>query len=230
MAEVGSSSDAALSRPYRGVSATDRRDQRRQRLIDAGLQLFGTQGIAAIGIVDVCAEAGLTKRYFYENFASIDALADAVFEYVTGNLVAAVAPAIELGGGRDPRPALTVYTRALLSDPRVVRLLAVESQTGPLKKYRDGFPTRAVELWFAFAADDDALPPPQEMRLKAYAFIGAAQQIGMAWLDGHLPLTIDEVIDQLVDMFYRISDIAPPPPQDDEPDSVTVRKRRGRAR
>jgi len=216
MAETASSSVAADSRPYGGVSAADRRLQRRQRLIDAGLQLFGTRGIAAVGIVDVCAEAGLTKRYFYESFASIDALAEAVFESVTGNLVAMVAPAIEIGAGRDPRPALTAYIRALLSDPRVVRLLAVESQTGPLKKYRDGFPTRAVELWFAFAAADDALPPPQDMRLKAYGFIGAAQQIGMAWLDGHLPLTIDEVINQLVDMFYRISGIAPPA-QPDEP-------------
>ena len=216
MEDAASSSVAAVPRPYRGVSATDRRHQRRQRLIDAGLQLFGTRGIAAVGIVDVCAEAGLTKRYFYENFASIDALAEAVFEHVTGNLVAVVAPAIEVGAGRDPRPALTVYTRALLSDPRVVRLLAVESQTGPLKKYRDGFPTRAVELWFDFAADD--VPPPQDMRLKAYGFIGAAQQIGLAWLDGHLPLTIDEVIDQLVDMFYRISGIAPRLQHDDEPD------------
>jgi len=96
-----------------------------------------------------------------------------------------------------------------------MRLLAVESQTGPLKKYRDGFPTRAVELWFAFTADEDASPPPQDMRLKAYGFIGAAQQIGLAWLDGHLPLTIDEVIDQLVDMFHRISGIAPPAPPDE---------------
>jgi hypothetical protein len=95
-----------------------------------------------------------------------------------------------------------------------VRLLAVESQAGPLKKYRDGFPTRAVELWFAFGAGDDAGPPPQDMRLKAYGFVGAAQQIGLAWLDGHLPLTIDEVVEQLVDMFYRISGIAPPSPHD----------------
>jgi AcrR family transcriptional regulator len=210
MAEETSSSDGPALRPYRGVSAIDRRDRRRQRLIDAGLELFGTRGIAAVGIVDVCAEAGLTKRYFYENFASIDTLADAVFEHVTGSLVAAVAPAIEVGAGRDPRPALTVYIRALLSDPRVLRLLAVESQAGPLKKYRDEFPTRAVELWFAFAADDDALPPPTELRLKAYGFIGAALQIGIAWLDGQLPLTVDEVVDQLVDMFYRISGIAPP--------------------
>ena len=130
MAETASSSVAAGSRPYGGVSATDRRHQRRLRLIDAGLQLFGTRGIAAVGIVDVCAEAGLTKRYFYENFASIDALAEAVFEHVTGNLVAMVAPAIEIGAGRDPRPALTVYIRALLSDPRVVRLLAVGPRPG----------------------------------------------------------------------------------------------------
>src|ERR1700744_4095507 len=193
MAEATSSSVGAVSRPYGGVSAAHRRDQRRRRLI----------------------EAGLTKRYFYENFASIDALAEAVFEHVTGNLVAVVAPAIEAGAGRDPRPALTVYARTILSDPRVVRLLAVESQTGPLKKYHDEFPTRAVELWFAFTADEDASPPPQDMRLKAYGFIGAAQQIGLAWLDGHLPLTIDEVIDQLVDMFHRISGIAPPAPPDE---------------
>ncbi|MDT5015469.1 MAG: hypothetical protein QOD39_1629 [Mycobacterium sp.] len=215
MTEEASSSGAAVSRPYRGVSAADRRDQRRQRLINAGFQLFGTQGIAAVGIVDVCAEAGLTKRYFYENFASIDALADAVFEHVTGNLAALVAPAIQAGAGRDPRPALTVYTRTVLSDPRMVRLLAVESQAGPLKKYRDGFPTRAVELWFAFAAGDDDLPPPEQLRLNAYGFIGAALQIGTAWLDGLLPLTMDQVIDELADMFYRISGIAPPLPRDD---------------
>jgi hypothetical protein len=77
-------------------------------------------------------------------------------------------------------------------------------------RHRDEFPTRAVELWFAFAANDDALPPTERMRLKAYGFIGAAQQIGVAWLDGLLPLTMDEVIDQLVDMFHRISDIPPP--------------------
>ncbi|MCW2558681.1 MAG: hypothetical protein JWP55_2645, partial [Mycobacterium sp.] len=79
-----------------------------------------------------------------------------------------------------------------------------------LRKHRDEFPTRAVELWFAFAAGDDALPPPDQLRLNAYGFIGAAQQIGVAWLDGLLPLTMDEVIDQLVDMFYRISGIDPP--------------------
>ena len=42
MAEEASSSAAAALRPYRGVSAIDRREARRARLIDAGLELFGT--------------------------------------------------------------------------------------------------------------------------------------------------------------------------------------------
>jgi hypothetical protein len=53
------------------------------------------------------------------------------------------------------------------------------------------------------------------MRLKAYGFIGAAQQIGLAWLGGRLPLSMDQIIDQLVDMFYRISGSAPPARQVD---------------
>src|SRR5947209_20090513 len=93
-------------RPYGGVSADDRRAERRRRLLDAGLELFGTKGIAATTIADVCEQAGLTKRYFYESFATIDELAGAVFGDVTARLAERVAAAIAAGGGVDPRPAL----------------------------------------------------------------------------------------------------------------------------
>ena len=89
-------------RSYGGVSADDRLAERRRRLLDAGLELFGTNGIAATTIADVCAQAGLTKRYFYESFATIDELAGAVFGEVTDRLVQQVAPAIAAGGGVDP--------------------------------------------------------------------------------------------------------------------------------
>jgi AcrR family transcriptional regulator len=115
-------SSVESERVYGGVSAHERRDQRRQRLIDAGLELFGTRGVAAVGIGDICAEAGLIKRYFYENFRSIDHLATAVFEQVTDRLVEQVVPAIVAGGGTDPRPALTAYVNGALADPRAVRL------------------------------------------------------------------------------------------------------------
>jgi hypothetical protein len=69
----------------------------------------------------------------------------------------------------------------------------------------DELAARAVELWFAFSADDDVLPPPQELPLKADGFIGAALQVGKAWLDGQLPLTMDDVIDQLVECSIESS-------------------------
>src|SRR4029077_5184552 len=55
-------------RAYGGVSAEDRIAARRAKLLDAGLELFGTRGYATTGVKDVCREAGLTDRYFYESF------------------------------------------------------------------------------------------------------------------------------------------------------------------
>jgi AcrR family transcriptional regulator len=189
------------ARPYGGVSAEGRLAERQRRLLDAGLELFGTKGIAATTIADVCERAALTKRYFYESFASIGELAVAVFGEVTARLAEQVAPAIAAGGGVDPRPALTVYLRAVLGDPRLARLLAIESRTPALAERQAAFGNRAVELWFATApgADDAGL------RLRAYAFAGALDGVALAWTEGQLELTVDRVVDELVDVFHRIT-------------------------
>src|SRR5690348_15017019 len=60
--------------PYCGVSAGARVAARRSRLLAAGLELFGTQGYLPTTIDQVCTEAGLTKRYFYESFRSCEDL------------------------------------------------------------------------------------------------------------------------------------------------------------
>jgi AcrR family transcriptional regulator len=188
-------------RPYGGVSAENRRAERRRRLLDAGLDLFGTKGIAETTIADVCAQARLTKRYFYESFATIDELAGAVFGEVTAGLVEQVAAAIAAGGGVDPRPALTVYLGAVLGDPRLARLLGAESRTPALAERQAAFGNHAVNLWFTSApgADDPA------QRLRAHAFAGALNEVALAWTEGELDLSIDQVIHELVDIFHRIT-------------------------
>src|SRR5258707_5635446 len=60
--------------PYGGVSARARVASRRDRLLAAGLELFGTQGYLCTTIDQVCAEAGLTKRDFFESFRSCEEL------------------------------------------------------------------------------------------------------------------------------------------------------------
>jgi AcrR family transcriptional regulator len=190
---------ASVVRPYRGVSAPDRIALRRRQLLDAGLELFGTRGISAAGVGDVCAEAGLTKRYFYESFQSIEELAEGVFDEIRANLMTRVAPAIVTGGPGDIRPAVDAYVRAVTEDPRVLRLLAFETSAGPLAGHRDDFATNAVEAWFTLSGHQ--AEDRDRTRLRAYAFVGASTQIGLAWARGELSLSIETLIDELVELF-----------------------------
>lgn len=203
MVATEETSPPRVVRPYRGVSARDRIAVRRDQLVAAGLELFGTRGIAAVGVGDICAEAGLTKRYFYESFPSIDELAEAVFEEVRAGLMARVAPAILASGTANARPAIDCYVRAVTEDPRVLRLLAFESSEGPLVRHRDDFATIAVEAWFALVGQGNQ--NRDRTQLRAYAFVGASTQIGLAWARGELHLTIDELIDELVDLFESLA-------------------------
>jgi AcrR family transcriptional regulator len=67
-------------RRYRGVGGEERKAERRQRLIGAGLQVFGQSGYHGATIKAICTQAGLTERYFYESFSNSEDLLCAVYE------------------------------------------------------------------------------------------------------------------------------------------------------
>jgi AcrR family transcriptional regulator len=76
-----------VTRPYGGVKAEARRQERRQRLLDAGLEVFGHKGYHHTTVRDICVAAGLTERYFYESFKSLRLLFDAVHEQLRNELL-----------------------------------------------------------------------------------------------------------------------------------------------
>jgi AcrR family transcriptional regulator len=193
-------------RTYRGVPASQRKAERRERLVTAGLELFGTRGIAATRVDDVCAEAGLTKRYFYESFESLDDLVHAVVETVLADMTARMVPLIEESGWRNPRPAMSFFIHSLLEDPRLVRLLVVEAHTGVLAPRRQEFVDRAVDIWLATDPTADKAPEHLPIqRLLAHAMAGAAGEVALGWLNGRIELSADEIVDQLVRIFERIT-------------------------
>jgi AcrR family transcriptional regulator len=207
-AASASNSDAGASpaRPYRGVPADTRRSDRRERLLAAGLELFGTKGIAETRVDEVCAEAGLTKRYFYENFNSLDELVHAVVENVIADLSAVVLPVIAASGWRNPRPALSAFIDALLADPRLVRLLVLETHLGSLAARRQEFIERAVDLWLL--TDPGASKDPEHLpaqRLLAHAMGGAAGEVALAWVNGRIDMPAEQITDHLVRIFERIT-------------------------
>lgn len=194
-----------VTRPWRGVSAADRVAERRRRLVEAGLELIGTRGAAAVGVADVCTEAGLTKRYFYESFGSIDALIDAVVDDALDRLSGIVVPTLAASGPLDPRPAAFALAEAVLSDRRLVRLLVVETQSGPLVRYRVQLVDRAVETWLA------TLYPPRDegagvrRRFLAYACAGAVGELATAWIDGRLDIGLDQLVDWAFELYERLA-------------------------
>lgn len=128
-------------RVYGGVDAAGRQAARRARLIEAGLDLLGTGGLAAVTVRKVCQRAGLAARYFYESFDGLDELVVAVFDGIVEELIgsglralaaappgsraqirAALGCAIDLIGD-DPRKGRVILTLALASPALAERRL-----------------------------------------------------------------------------------------------------------
>lgn len=73
-------------RRYRGVSNEARKAERRIKFIEAGVRMFGSSGFHTATVKGLCQEAGLTERYFYENFANTEALFTACYLHITDTL------------------------------------------------------------------------------------------------------------------------------------------------
>ena len=82
-----------VERRYRGRLPDERRADRRRRLLDAGLELFGTVGYHGTSIERLCAQAGVTARHFYQEFSGREALLAALF----GEIVSEVGQAVKIG-------------------------------------------------------------------------------------------------------------------------------------
>ena len=76
----------APARSYGGLAMEERVAARRARFVEAGVELFGTQGFRGATVRGICAAAGLTDRYFYESFASLESLLAAVYGSLTERL------------------------------------------------------------------------------------------------------------------------------------------------
>ncbi|WP_082599355.1 TetR/AcrR family transcriptional regulator [Nocardioides sp. Root151] len=59
---------------------TRRRQQTRQRLLDAALVVFAREGFGRSTVEQVCEQAGFTRGAFYSNFTSLDELFLAIWE------------------------------------------------------------------------------------------------------------------------------------------------------
>ncbi|MFT3716525.1 MAG: TetR/AcrR family transcriptional regulator [Gordonia sp. (in: high G+C Gram-positive bacteria)] len=185
-------------RVYGGVSAEKRREQRRAALIEAGLQLFGTEGYPNVPVKKICDEAGLTQRYFYESFSDREDLLAAVYnasveELRNATLTGAAGflqtvPGVA-DGGPVPAEAIPELARTtfgafidnLAQDPRRARVILIEvvGVSPALEQLRLGAIHDWASMILGFTPRREN--PTQSDRLAAIGLVGAITQLLVDW-------------------------------------------------
>lgn len=193
-------------RTYGGMTATQRRDERRERFLAAGLEVAGTGGWPAATVRAICADAGLTARYFYESFADRDALLLAVFDEAASEVARRVLTAVD-AAPRDAlersRAAIGAAIDVLVEDPRKARVLFTEAiGIEPLVARR----AVALQSFAGLVAEQARVfygLPQTDRRLQATAIFvtGGLVELVRAWLDGELEASRDELVDLCAELF-----------------------------
>jgi AcrR family transcriptional regulator len=187
------------TRAYGGRSADDRRRERRERLLAAGLEEFGTVGIRGTSIRRVIKRAGLAERYFYESFAGLDELLAAVYDAIMERVLAATVAAVE-DAGDDPaeqiRAGLRAYFEASAEDPWAQRIQLFEIVAAGPDSFERG---RSVIVAFgAFITQRMSAVvtgAPVDLNALATALSGAFYMVHLEWTLGHLELDLDAAVD-----------------------------------
>jgi AcrR family transcriptional regulator len=189
----------AQVRPYRGVDAADRLAQRRRRLLEAGLDLLGSDSEASeLTVRTICRQAGLALRYFYESFTDKDEFVAAVFAWVIGDLAATTQAAVSTAPLKERnRAGMANVVRTIADDARIGRfLLSAQTNAVLIQKRAD---TGALLAMLYGQNVTQALGVRETQRGKATAHfaVGGVVQMVSTWLAGDIDMSHDELVDHL---------------------------------
>ncbi|HEY2769563.1 MAG TPA: helix-turn-helix domain-containing protein [Solirubrobacteraceae bacterium] len=192
---------------YGGVDAADRQAERRARLLDAALELLGTEGWQAATVRAICSGAKLTPRYFYEGFTDRDELLLALFDQIAQEAAAAVLEAVSrapVDARAKAHAAIGAFVELVTDDPRKARVLFAEAMgSEPLTRRRFETLRMFAQLVAGQARDfygmDDVADPLVEE--SALMLVGGLAEILLGWLDGIVHVTREQLIDDCTALF-----------------------------
>ena len=201
-------------RPSRwaGLSPADRRAERRELLLDAAFELLGTEGWAGTTVRAVCQAAELNPRYFYESFEDLDELVVAVYDRLVAELGAEVMAAVSASGS-DPRAgaraAMECILRFVDEDRRRARILYVEALGNEALNRRRIETAHQLVSVVELAGTERYGPLPageQIGRVGAAVLVGGAGELVVAWLDGRIDVTREQLVDDATELLLAIGD------------------------
>jgi AcrR family transcriptional regulator len=198
------------ARTYRGVPHEERRAQRRDQLIAAGVAVYGARGYRLATVKAVCEAAGLTERYFYESFANSEELLIACFDAITQAVMDQILAAARQAGpgpAEAARAMLHTYFAALQREPCSARVFLVEIRgvSRAVDKALDRALRTIGEQVAGFVAGPAAASDP----LLQAGIVGGVIHIALRWIaDGYQPH-----IDAVTDSALRLGMVLPRTPR-----------------
>jgi AcrR family transcriptional regulator len=202
----------AGSHRWVGVPADERRAERRRLLVAAGFELMGTEGDAGTTVRAVCAATRLNPRYFYESFADRDALLLAVYDQQVAELGTLLGQRLaEVGEDEEAftRTGIETVVRFVAEDPRRARVLYTEALGNEALARRRRQALHDVGgVLTELGRERHGPPPPGETigRVAASMLVGGLTETIVGWLDGHLDVTIDQLIADATALFHATTE------------------------
>jgi AcrR family transcriptional regulator len=175
--------------------------------MEAGLEIFGTQGYARSSVRAVCAAASLNPRYFYESFTSREDLLFHIYLRIVGDIAndatKAVAEADTIEG--QARAGLRAGWVLLTSDPRKARIVAMEvvGVSDRLEQLRRDTRHALADMTVtnALSIASEGVRLRLDPVLTARALIGGVVELLSDWIHGDVDAPPDVVVDHLTRIF-----------------------------
>ncbi|MFC7423135.1 TetR/AcrR family transcriptional regulator [Nocardia tengchongensis] len=198
------------TRSYGGVSATERRADRRARLLAAARATWGESGIGAVTVRGVCKTAGLTDRYFYEHFANREELLLTVADEVRDDMLSTMVQAgVSADGPAEHklRAALQAVLEIVAADRNIHRIVStLDSGDLPeLAQRRHDVLAMIADLVVENApAALGITVEPAWLRRAALFITGGVNQLIEGWLAGAIEMTSAELAAECARMCVSV--------------------------
>lgn len=198
---------------YRGVPAAERQRERRERLLEVALDIMAADQWRTATVDQVCKSAGLNKRYFYESFTDLDALASAVVDDIASEVgqatLAAFAAAVTEPLERQALLCVGALVKSLVGDPRRARVLLGGVGASPVvRAHRTNVMNGLTQILVAHARMIHGVElesDPLAQVAPAFVVGGTAEAI-LAYVNGSASVTLDGLINELTTLWLVVGD------------------------
>ncbi|WP_099021578.1 TetR/AcrR family transcriptional regulator [Mycolicibacterium palauense] len=197
---------------HRGLTADQRREQRRRQLLEAALDAVAENGVRDLRVRAISARAKLNDRYFYESFADCQELLLATFDDQFNRALTGIMAAVA-----DSPHELRARVRAVIEfafgfideDPRRARLL-VELQTaealgGRRAEMVDVLTTVMTGQVRALLGADAGTD--ETVTLTALTVVSGLLDLAAQWYRGRLDVGRPQLIDFMIALVVTTTDI-----------------------